>query len=309
MTVTCLSSVALEVPDLDEGIKFYSDAGLEMKRDGNKVKFHCSGQPNDCIVLVGGAPKKRIHHLELGAENIDAMRAGIEENGGTIVSPPTGFASNGLWFKDPHGMLIHLIPTPDMAPLKEGPVFEMNAPGRIVRDGVAKVRPQGEYPPVKPLRLGHALFFTPDVTRSIEFFSKALGFGLADHSADIVAFMCTRKNSDHHVVAFAKSPDIGFHHVSFQVGDPDEVGRAGRDLLEKSGRGDWGFGRHTVGSNFFHYIEDPWGSWFEYYCDIDYISDYNKWTPTDYPPEDALANWGPKMPDYFVKNAECEEAA
>lgn len=309
MAVTSICSVALEVPDLDEGIKFYTEAGLEVKIDGNKARFHCAGQPNDCIVLVGGAPKKRLHHLELGAEDIDAMRVDIENNGGEIVSAPAGFASNGLWLKDPHGMLVHLIPTPDFAPLKEGPLFEINAPGRVVRDSVAKVRPQGEYSPVKPLRLGHALFFTPNVTRSIDFFDKALGFGLADHSEDIVAFMCARKSSDHHVVAFAKSPDIGFHHASFQVADPDEVGRGGRDLLAKSGRGDWGFGRHTVGSNFFHYIEDPWGSWFEYYCDIDYISDYNKWTPTNYPPEDALANWGPQMPDYFVRNPECEEAA
>lgn len=95
--------------------------------------------------------------------------------------------------------------------------------------------------------------------------SSGLGMALADRAQDVIAFICARKNSDHHVLAFAKSPGIGFHHASFQVADPDEVGRGGRALVNRAGRGDWGFGRHTIGSNFFHYIQDPWGSWFEYY--------------------------------------------
>jgi hypothetical protein len=59
--------------------------------------------------------------------------------------------------------------------------------------------------------------------------------GLADRAQDIIAFCCARQDSDHHVVAFAKSPDIGFHHASFQVEDPDEVGRSGRALVAKAG--------------------------------------------------------------------------
>jgi hypothetical protein len=32
-------------------------------------------------------------------------------------------------------------------------------------------------------------------------------------------------------------------------------------------------GRHTIGSNFFHYNPDPWGSWTEWFSDIDQIDD------------------------------------
>ena len=99
---------------------------------------------------------------------------------------------------------------------------------------------------------------------------------------------------------------LPIYHTSFQVTDPDEVGRGGRALVEKSGRGEWGFGRHTIGSNFFHYIQDPWGSWFEYYSDIDYIDDYALWTPTNYAMEDSLASWGPTVPKDFVHNYEVE---
>ncbi len=124
----------------------------------------------------------------------------------------------------------------------------------------------------------------------------------------MIAFCCAVKASDHHVVAFAKSPGVGFHHGSFQVNDPDEVGRGGRALVEKAGKGDWGFGRHTIGSNFFHYIQDPWGSWFEYYSDMDFIDDYDLWTPTNYSMEDSLANWGPAVPHDFVHNYEVDPA-
>ena len=41
----------------------------------------------------------------------------------------------------------------------------------------------------------------------------------------------------------------------------------------------WGLGRHTIGSNFFHYNPDPWGSWIEWFSDP--------------PPETFLANLEP----------------
>jgi catechol 2,3-dioxygenase len=77
-------------------------------------------------------------------------------------------------------------------------------------------------------------------------------------------------------------------------------------LADKARRGDWGFGRHTIGSNFFHYIQDPWGSWFEYYSDMDHIDDYAEWSPTNYGMEDSLASWGPPLPADFGRNYECE---
>lgn len=138
---------------------------------------------------------------------------------------------------------------------------------------------------------GHVLLFSPDVSRSVNFVVEALGMGLADRSQDVIAFCCARRNSDHHLMAFAKSPGIGFHHASFQVADPDQVGRAGRALVDKTRKGDWGFGRHTIGSNFFHYVQDPWGSWLEYYSDMDFIDDYALWSPTNYELVDSLASW------------------
>src|SRR5207245_4510643 len=45
----------------------------------------------------------------------------------------------------------------------------------------------------------------------------------------------------------------------------------------------WGLGRHVIGSNFFYYIRDPWGSFAEYFHDLDYIPEHCAWEPRDFP--------------------------
>jgi catechol 2,3-dioxygenase-like lactoylglutathione lyase family enzyme len=309
MPVVGMSAFSLEVPDLDEGVRFYTDAGLEAEVEGDVARFRCPGRAHDCVTLFGGAARKRLHHVRLRADSIEDIAGRVAPGGGTLIPAPTGLAAEGLWLRDPHGTLFHLSPEADDAPLVEAPLFQINAPGRIVRTRRPALRPTGECAAARPLKLGHVVLFTPDVMRSVRFATEVFGMGLADHSEDLVAFCCARSNSDHHVLAFGKSTGIGFHHGSFQLNDPDEVGRAGRALLVKTGRDDWGVGRHTIGSNFFHYVQDPWGSWFEYYADMDHIDDYELWSPTNYPPADSLANWGPPPPDSFMFNAEAVEPA
>lgn len=304
MPVLGAYSVTLDVPDIEVGLDFYVNAGLKAERDGEIVRFCCPGQERESIVLRGGAPAKRLNHITLRADGLDEVAARVPALGGAVIDAPPPFSSEGLWLRDPHGMVIHLVDVPADPPVTEAEPFAINAPGRVVRMRRSAMLPQASYSPVVPLRLGHILVFSPDVSVSVAFMTGALGMGLADKAQDVIAFCCARRDSDHHVVAFAKSPGVGFHHASFQVADPDEVGRGGRALANKAARGDWGFGRHTIGSNFFHYIQDPWGSWFEYYSDMDFIDDHAMWTPTNYEISDSLANWGPEVPDEFVTNHE-----
>jgi catechol 2,3-dioxygenase len=300
-------SFTLEVPSLKDGLKFYQDAGLEASVEGPVAQLRCPQQAHESIVLLGDAPTKKLHHITLRASDLDSMATLVPQQGGRVIPAPEGCPDEGLWIIDPHGMRIHLIERKLVQEPATGPLFEINAPGRLIRQGRSAMLPGRSYAKAIPLRLGHVLVFTPDVLKSVDFVTRALGMGLADRAQDVIAFCCARLNSDHHVLAFAKSPAIGFHHGSFQVGDPDEVGRGGRALVENTGKGDWGFGRHTIGSNFFHYIQDPWGSWFEYYSDMDYIDDHSLWTPTNYGMEDSLANWGPPVPHDFVHNYEAEK--
>jgi len=308
MSVLGVHGVVLEVPDLEQGRRFYSDAGLEVVEGRDRLHFRCAGQPRDAITLLKGQGPKRMHHMALGADpaSFEEVRKNVAANGGKVIEAPAGFEDEGVWIEDPHGMTIHLFDSPAETSLDPVEPFRINQPGHRIRTNLSAMPPKSSVSAIRPLRLGHMLVFTPDVLKSIDFFEKALGMGLADRAQDVVAFMCSRQGSDHHVVAFAKSSAPGFHHTSFQVATPDQVGIAGDALRQKAGRGHWGFGRHTIGSNFFHYIQDPWGSWFEYYCDIDYVEDYAAWKPTNYALEDSLHHWGPDVPPDFVHNYEAD---
>ena len=106
------------------------------------------------------------------------------------------------------------------------------------------------------------------------------------------------------MIAFVKSDGPGLHHLSWDVPSINDIGLGASYMADKGFQKGWGLGRHVLGSNFFHYIRDPWMSMAEYFCDIDYIPGDMKWKPTNYPVEDSLYVWGPKTPDDFGANFE-----
>jgi catechol 2,3-dioxygenase len=69
-------------------------------------------------------------------------------------------------------------------------------------------------------------------------------------------------------------------------------------------RGGWGVGRHVLGSNYYYYVRDPWGSHCEYSYDIDYVPRTMNWNAGDYAGEDAIYQWGPALPEDFLINHE-----
>ena len=59
----------------------------------------------------------------------------------------------------------------------------------------------------------------------------------------------------------------------------DDIGLGAMHMAGKGHSAGWGLGRHVLGSNYFHYVRDPWGSYAEYSCDIDYIPATNAGKP------------------------------
>ena len=195
MAVTGVLSFALEVPDVAPGVAFYTDAGLVADVEQNTARLRCAGQDRDSIVLVGGAATKRLHHIALRVDGLAGMADDIVRAGGTIVSTPTAFAITGLWVRDPHGMLIHLVEHATDAALEAAPPFEINGPGRLVRKSRSAILPASAYGAVVPRRLGHLLMFSPDVLASVAFMTDGLGMGLADRAQDVIAFTCGRRTA------------------------------------------------------------------------------------------------------------------
>ena len=155
-----------------------------------------------------------------------------------------------------------------------------------------------------PRRLSHVVLFTSSVDGALAFYRNALGLRLSDRSGDAVAFTHARHGSDHHLIAFVSGGAKGWHHSAWDVANVDEVG-AGAEQMRKAGYSQgWGTGRHVLGSNYFHYVRDPWGSYAEYSSDIDYIPVDHDWKSGDHPPEDSFYVWGPTPPSDFAFNHE-----
>ncbi len=303
MSIRSLQHIALAVPDPDKGRQFYTDFGMVARDDGKRIVMRCEGRDQDQVVLVE-SNKRHMHHIGFGA-SVDAIMAitlKLEQNGHKLVDAPREAPADGIWFHDPDGLLINVRDvTP--APWLPAAAWTINNPGHLNRAG-AVGHPSRDMP-ITPRRLGHTLRFTPDIDRTVDFYTRIVGMKLSDRVPGIIAFLRSGDGgSDHHVLAFLKDDRPGYHHASFEVGNVDEVGMGACRLLDKGYRNGWGFGRHVIGSNFFHYIRDPWGSMAEYFCDIDYIPSDMNWQPKDYPPADSLYAWGPNVPDDFGRNFE-----
>ena len=126
-------------------------------------------------------------------------------------------------------------------------------------------------PRVEPSRLSHIALATTSVPAQIDFCERVLGLRLSDRSGDGVAFIHAPHGGDHHLLAFAASPAPALHHLSWDVPTIEEVGLGYMQMAAAGYRNGWGVGRHVLGSNYFYYVQDPWGSFSEYSATMDYI--------------------------------------
>jgi hypothetical protein len=122
----------------------------------------------------------------------------------------------------------------------------------------------------------------------------------------MIAFLHGVHGSDHHMIAFAKSEAPGLHHLSWDVPSIESIGLGAMAMFARGYQDGWGLGRHVLGSNYFHYMRDPWGSWCEFSCDIDYVPADMDWESAEHPMEDGFFLWGPMPPPYLVENTEAQ---
>lgn len=301
--IRSLQYFAFQVPDPVVGQDFYQDFGLVGEARDNIVSLRCAGREQDQIKLLDGAQKKRLFNIGfgVGAGEIDDMAKRLEARDVKLLDPPYDTAGEGLWFHDPDGVLIHLAVAGD-TPARPEPEFLANTRGhnhRLNERGCPE-----EITRARPRRLGHILLFTPNVPAKVAFYTRLLGMHVSDTmGGDVVAFMRGGNGGDHHMIAVAQSEMPGFHHGSFEFGTVDDIGVATAHMLDKGHQHNWGFGRHVVGSNYFHYFRDPWGSLIEHFADIDVISDNQEWQPKDWELEGNFCRWatdGPPPEDFLV---------
>jgi len=298
--VHSVDSFNFDVPDLKIAQRFYGDFGLDVREEGNALGLYTVGHEHRWGRVTEG-PSKRFSTMSFGCypEDIEPLRARLQAAGVPQIDPPAGFESNGVWFRDPEGTLIEMRVADKSSPNEKSIVSNPSPP-----PGVQGTPFRSKAPFVRPRRLAHVLTFTSDVARSVKFYSQVLGLRLSDQAGDGVAFMHGIHGSDHHMIAFAKSSGPGLHHLSWDVGSVHEVGLGAMQMADRGSSLGWGMGRHVLGSNYFHYVRDPWGSYAEYSSDIDYIPVDCDWDSGMRSPDDAFYVWGPVPPQDFVHNYE-----
>jgi catechol 2,3-dioxygenase len=290
----------LAVPDVAAAENFYGAFGLDVRPDGNTLGIYTHHHPHRWGMVVEG-PRKKLHHVSYGAfeEDLPKFRERLEKLRIERLDPPPGFESNGLWFRDHDGNLVEIRVAEKVSPDAKS-VFDNPSCGPGLRGAPSRRKA----PKVRPRRLSHVLLFTRDVMQAIAFYRDVLGLRLSDRAGDIIAFMHGIHGSDHHMLAFAKSDAPGLQHSSWDVGSVNDIGCGAVQMAAKGFVAGWGLGRHVVGSNYFHYVRDPWGSYAEYSSDIDYIPVDHDWKSGDHPPEDSFYVWGPTPPADFAFNHE-----
>ena len=290
------------VPDLQVAEKFYAEFGLDIRQRRNELTVATFAQEH-VWGSIGQGARKRHGYMSFGAyeEDIEGFAKRLQAQGVQRLDPPKGVDSNGLWFRDHDGNLIEIKVAPKTSP-NEKADFGVRKTG--VNGRIAPFR--STRPRTNPRRLAHILMFTCDVSKAIDFYTRVLGMRLSDRSGEGIAFLHGIHGSDHHMIAFAKSNAPGHHHFSWDVGTVDDIGEGATHMLEKGYVKGWGLGRHVIGSNFFHYVQDPWGSFSEYSADIDYVAVDCDWKAMDAPPEDSFYVWGPNPPGDFTHNYEAD---
>src|SRR5438552_16335038 len=104
-----LQHLAMSVPSLEAGRRFYAAFGLHPIERGGSLVLRCPGRDQDQIVLWEG-PKRRTRYLSFGTDEpgLAKGKAMLQADGVKLLDPPEDEAPAGLWFRDPAGMLVNL---------------------------------------------------------------------------------------------------------------------------------------------------------------------------------------------------------
>lgn len=304
LAIHSVRQFAFTVPDLDQAEHFYQTFGLRTERHGQRLDLYTHGHPHRWGQVFANKEPKRIAFLSLGAyaEDLQALRERAVRMGHALIEPHPLSDGQGFWLLDPDGTAIQVVACDKLSPASKAPADGSIRKTNPIGAGIAPMRSEGQQ--VRPQRLSHVLIFATDVPRSTAFYCDVLGFRLSDKSIDVIAFLHGAHASDHHLLAMAKSDAPGLHHTSWVVPSIDMVGMGMEQMVAGGYTQGWGVGRHVIGSNYFYYARDPWGSFSEFSYDIDFIDAHTEWPSGDYPPEDSMYLWGPAVPDFFIQNHE-----
>ena len=168
--VHSLDQFEFAVPDLAVARAFYERFGLDVRERDGGLGLYTFGHPHRWARIVEGS-KKALRHISFGAfeDDLPAFREQLKKHNVALVEGPTSLNNSSLWFRDPHGVLLQV-----QAAGKSSPDTK-SLPLPAPTPGLRGAPMRGEVPQVHARRLSHALFFTPEMDATVDFYSRVLG--------------------------------------------------------------------------------------------------------------------------------------
>ena len=291
--VHSLDHFNLLVPDVAEAEKFYGLFGLDTKEEDGKLALYTHGHPHRWgIVAEGPAQEVELRLVRrVRGRHAALPRAAGEACGSTGSTRPRASSRTACGSAIPTARWSKSASRRKARPthkatfeMKGGEVGRQNAPNR---SKAHKVRPR---------RLAHVLLFSPDISRTIAFLprrARPAPVRPLRRSGRLHARHPRQRPSHDRLREVRRARPAP---LSWDVGSINDIGVGATHMADKGFAYGWGLGRHVLGSNYFHYVRDPWGSYAEYSCDIDYIPVDQDWQAADQPAEDSFYMWGPNPP-------------
>lgn len=302
LAVHSIYEFVISVPDLQQAYDFYNVFGLKVKKSAKGyLELYTYGSTHRWARVYQGGDKKKLKWLTFGvyAEDFEAMEQHIASKNIPTIAALDDQVAQSFWIQGPNDLPLQIMVADKVSPSQKSRAIHPSVESWAGRAPSRKAITQ-----ICPGYLSHLAIFTVDVEATVNFYIEVLGLRISDQSRGIVAFLHGAHGSEHHLLAIAKSNGAGLHHSSWNVDQIDDVG-LGKQQMEQAGFDQgWGLGRHVLGSNYFYYVRDPWGSYAEYSHDMDFVSHDYDWPTADHPPEDSTFLWGPKLPQDFFTNYE-----
>ncbi|MFN4360413.1 MAG: VOC family protein [Hylemonella sp.] len=277
--VAALRSVALNVPDLQEAERFYTQIwNLSVAaRTADALYLRGTGADHHLLALHLASGPARIRNVTLRARSRAALDEAAQlapQHGGHVLNPvgPVNEPGGGT------------------------AVTVADADGRVFRlvwgdERHADAHEKKDH----PVRLAHAVLNSHAVEATRAYLEQVFDFSLSDRTR-IMAFM--RCNSDHHSIALGDTDNDALNHIAFLMPDLESVMRGGGRMKDAGYGIQWGPGRHGPGDNAFNYFVGPFDVVIEYTAEVEQIDDsYQAGQPSDWTwPPGRIDQWGIGIP-------------
>lgn len=293
MTINRIETVTYGVDDLDAGIRYFTDWGLETVEGGAAGATFRTAEnqfvqlrPRGEATLPDAPDSDRSTAREIvwgvsDSATLQSIGAELAKDRDVREDP-----SGALHSYDENGFGIGFcLEDRQVSDAEPSPVNFNERVERLNRDVVA-------LPQAAPIRIGHVVYNSAKDLGDApsDFYLNRLGFRLSDRTLNGGDFMRCAGSKDHHTLFLTRRQETAsFNHIAFEVRDFDEIMLGGTFMKGQGWAQETVAGRHILGSNMYWYFRNPCGGNTEYFADMDRMDD--AWEPRIWKKNPGFSLW------------------